>query len=61
MRRWKVGGKYWPGEVLVRGGQEPLALAHLVLLHLAEWCAEGPLRDLKGNTLMGTKDGEVGG
>ena len=32
-------------------GQEPLALAHLVLLHLAEWCAEGPLRDLKGNTL----------
>ena len=31
-------------------GQEPLALAHLVLLHLAEWCAEGPLRDLKGNT-----------
>ena len=33
-----------------REGQEPLALVHLVLLHLAEWCTEGPLSDHKGNT-----------
>ena len=44
------GDKDWPGLGLDRDGQEPLALAHLMLLHLAEWCAEGPLRDLKGNT-----------
>ena len=37
--------------VLDRGGQEPLALVYLVLLHLAEWYTEGPLRDLKGNTV----------
>ena len=48
--RWKSRGKNWLGGVLDGGGQEPLALVHLVLLHLAEWCTEGPLRDLKGNT-----------
>ena len=50
---WKERDKDWPGWGLDRDGQEPLALAHLVLLHLAEWCAEGPLRDLKGYTLVG--------
>ncbi len=43
------GRRDWPG--LVRDGREPLALALLVLLHPAECSAEGPLRDLKGNTL----------
>ncbi len=38
------------GWVLERDGQEPLALVHLVLLHLAEWCTEGPLNAHKGNT-----------
>ena len=36
--------------VLERVGQEPLALMHLVLLHLAEQCIEGPLSDHKGIT-----------
>ena len=44
-------GERKDGLDLVRGGQEHLALVHLVLLHLAEWCTEGPLRDLKGYTL----------
>ncbi len=42
------GRKDWYG--LVRDGREPLAHALLVLLHPAECSAEGPLRDLKGNT-----------
>ncbi len=34
----------------MRDGREPLAHALLLLLHPAECSAEGPLRDLKGNT-----------
>ena len=41
--------KDWFG--LVRDGRETLAHMLWVLLHPAEHSTEGPLRDLKGNTL----------
>ena len=34
-------------------GREPVALMQLVLLHPAERCIEGPLRDLNGDTIRG--------
>ena len=52
-RRCKKGGEL--GMDLDRDGREPLAHALLLLLHPAECSAEGPLRDLKGYTLVGAK------
>ena len=43
------GDRIRPGWVLEEmGGQEPLALVHLLLLHLAEQCTEGPLIAQRG-------------
>ena len=36
--------------IWIESGQEPLALVHLLLLHLAEQCTEGPLIAQKGYT-----------
>ena len=48
----EIGGRIRHGWVLEEmGGQEPLALVQLVLLHLAECCTEGPLNAHKGNTM----------